>query len=109
MPFITLFLAHAPDADPEKHLAVVDTGMYRLFAVVARDQAQGLEVCKRMVAEEGVHSIVLCPGHSNEDVGAIAQAVGKDVGVTVARGDAASGRIAAKAMEEAGWFAPPRQ
>jgi len=26
--------------------------------------------------------------------------------VTVARGDAASGRIAAKAMEEAGWFAP---
>jgi len=55
MPFITLFLAHAPDADPEKHLAVVDTGMYRLFAVVARDQAQGLEVCKRMVAEEGVH------------------------------------------------------
>ena len=109
MPFISLFLAHSPDADPERDQAVVDTGLSRVFTVVTRDQEQGLGVCRRMVAEEGVQSIVLCPGHSNADVGAIAAAVGDGVGVSVARGDARSSQIAVKAMEKAGWFAPPER
>jgi hypothetical protein len=108
MPFTALFLAHAPDADPEKHRSVIDTGLYKLFTVVVRDQAQGIDVCRRMVAEEGIHSVVLCPGHANEDVGALAAALGPDVGVSVARGDGPSGRVAAKAIEEAGWHARPR-
>lgn len=49
------------------------------------------------------------PGHSNADVGAIAAAVGDGVGVSVARGDARSSRVAVKAMEKAGWFAPPER
>ncbi len=51
-----------------------------------------------------MQSVLLCPGHSNQDVGRIADAVGEGVGVSVARGDARSGRVAAKAMEEAGFF-----
>lgn len=105
MPFTALFLAHSPDADPDRDRTLIDTGMYKLFSVVVRDQRQGLEVCRRLVAEEGVQSILLCPGHTNADVGEIATAVGDQVGVSVARGDSRSGRVAAKAMEEAGWFA----
>jgi Family of unknown function (DUF6506) len=105
MAFTALFIAHAPDADPEKHRTVLDTGLYKLFTVIAKDQEQALEVCKRMVAEEGIHSVLLCPGHTHQDVAAIAAAVGDKVSVSVARGDSRSMRIAAKAMEEAGWFA----
>ena len=104
MPFVSLFIAHAPDAEPEKHRAVIDTGLYRFFAVVVKNQAQALEVSKKMVAEEGVQSILLCPGHSHQDVAEIAAAAGEHVSVSVARGDARSMRVALAAMEKAGWF-----
>lgn len=107
MPFTALFVATAPDADPEKHRATIDTGIYVLHTVVVRNHQQALDVCTRMVAEQGVQSVLLCPGHSHHDVAEIAAAVGEDVSVSVARGDASSGRAAAKAMEAAGWFARP--
>ena len=105
MAFTALFIAHAPDADPERDRALIDTGVYRLFTVVVKDQEQALDVCRRMVVEEGIHSVLLCPGNTHEDVAGIAAAVGEGVSVSVARGDARSMRVAAKAMEEAGWFA----
>lgn len=106
MPFTALFIAHAPDADPEKHRTVLDTGLYRLLTVVVRDQEQAVEVCRRMVAAERVDSVLLCPGNSHEDVAGIAAVVGEGVSVSVARGDARSTRVAVAAMEKAGWFAP---
>jgi Family of unknown function (DUF6506) len=108
MPFTALFIAHAPDADPARHRALVDTGIYRLFSVVVRDTDQAVAVCRELVADEGVQSILLCPGNSHEDVATIAAALGDGISVSVARGDARSMRVAAKAMEEAGWFAPAR-
>ena len=109
MAFTALFIAHAPDADPEKHRSVLDTGLYKLLTVIVRDQDQALAECRRMVAEEGVDSVLLCPGHSNQDVAAIAAVVGEEVSVSVARGDSRSMRVAARAMEEAGWFAARSQ
>jgi hypothetical protein len=105
MAFTALFIAHAPDADPQQHRAVVETGLYKLFTVVVRDTEQAVEVCRQMVAGEGVHSVLLCPGNTHEDVAAVAAAVGHQVSVSVARGDAPGMRIAARAMEEVGWFA----
>ena len=43
MAFKALFLAHAPDADKEKHRSAIDTGMYQLFTVVVRNQAEAME------------------------------------------------------------------
>jgi hypothetical protein len=105
MPFIAAFIAHSPDADPAVHRAVVETGLYTLYTVIVRDQEQGLAAARELVEEHGVQSLLLCPGHSHEDVGQIAAAVGEHVSVSVARGDPRSGRVAAKAMETAGWFA----
>jgi hypothetical protein len=105
MPFKALFVATAPDADPEKHRTRIDTGLYEFHAVVVKDHPQALEVCARMVAEEGIQSVLLCPGHGHQDVAEIAAAVGDQVSVSVARGDARGGRVAAQAMQEAGWFA----
>jgi len=105
MPFTALFIAHAPDADPATHRSVVDTGLYRLFSVVVRDTDQAVAVARELIEKEGVQSVLLCPGNTHGDVASLAAALGDDISVSVARGDARSGRVAAKAMQEAGWFA----
>jgi len=94
MAFIAAFVAHAPDADPEKHRCVIETPKYKLYVSVVQGQEQAKEVCGKLAAEEGVTSIVLCPGFTNRDVAEIAEAVGPGCGVNVARGDGPSTRIA---------------
>ena len=87
MAFRAAFIAHVPDADPVKHRAVLETDLYKLFSVLVKDQDQAVDVCRRLVADEGVQSILLCPGNTHADVAAIVAAVGDDVSVSVARGD----------------------
>ncbi|MGB2697294.1 MAG: DUF6506 family protein [Candidatus Zixiibacteriota bacterium] len=105
MAFKVLFLAHAPDANPEKHRCVIDTGKYKLFTVVVKDQAQAVEVCKKLVTEEGIHSILLCPGFTHRNIAQISETVGENVGVYVARGDGPSSRVVMEVMKREGWFA----
>ena len=38
MAFKTLFIAHAPDANYEKHQSMIDTGKYRLWTFVVKNQ-----------------------------------------------------------------------
>lgn len=104
MAFKTLFLAHTPDADPDKNNCILETPKYKLFVRLVRDQKQALEVCKKLVKEEGIESILLCPGFTHRDIAEIAGAVGPNVGISVARGDGPSGRISMEAMKRAGWF-----
>ena len=104
MAFKAVFLAHAPDAEPEKHRCVIETSKYKLFVVVVKSQDQAAEVCKKLAKEEGIHSILLCPGFTHRDVAEIAEAVGENVGVFVARGDGPSHRVSMKVMKREGWF-----
>jgi len=104
MAFKTLFIAHVPDADPEKHRCEVETGMYKFIAVCVRNQAQAIEVCKNMVKEVGIHSIILCPGNTHKNVAEIVEAVGAGVGVSVARGDGPCMQTVRNVMEQEGWF-----
>jgi hypothetical protein len=96
MAFKVVFLAHAPDAEPVKHRGIVETSKYKLFSVVVRNQVQAVEECKKLVKEEGIHSVLLCPGFTHRNVAEIAEAVGGDVAVAVARGDGPSGRVSAE-------------
>ena len=104
MAFKVVFLAHVPDADPEKHRWVLETSRYKLFVVMVKNQAQAVEVCQQLVDEEGIHSILLCPGFTHKDVAEIAEMVGGNAGVFVARGDGPSSGITTKVMEREGWF-----
>jgi len=104
MAFKAAFLAHAPDAEPERHRCVIETSKYKLFVVLVRNQEQAIEVCQKLVKEEGVHSILLCPGFTHRDVAGIAEAVGENVGVAVARGDGPSSRVSREVMKREGWF-----
>ncbi len=104
MAFKVVFLAHTPDAEPEKHRCVVETSKYKLFVVLIKDQEQAVEECKKFVKEEGIHSILLCPGFTHMDIAEITGAVGGNVAVAVARGDGPSGRVVREVMKREGWF-----
>ena len=105
MAFKVLFLAHAPDGEPEKHRCAIETSKYyKLFVVVVRGQTQAIKVCREFVAEEGVQSILLCPGFTHRDIAELSDAVGGTVGIFVARGDGPSNRISMEGMTSEGWF-----
>ncbi len=96
MAFKAVFLTHAPDAEPQKHRSVIETPKYILYSVVVENQAQAVEECRKLVKEEGIHSVLLCPGFTHRNVAEIVEAVGKNIIVTVARGDGPSSRISAE-------------
>jgi hypothetical protein len=101
MSFNVLFMAHSPDADPTLHRTQIDTGKFKLSTVVVRDQGQALEVVKAMASEHALDSILLCPGFTHKDVAEIFESLGGAIGVSVARGDGLSNRIAMEARKRA--------
>jgi dihydrodipicolinate reductase len=104
MAFKTLFLAHAPDADKERHRCFIDTGKYQLDVVIVKSQAEALEVITRMFREKKIESILLCPGFTHQDIAEIVRATENKVAVCVARGDGPSNRISQEALKRAGFF-----
>lgn len=71
---------------------------------VIKDQAQAVEACQNLVKGESIHSILLCPGFTHQNIAEIAEAVGHNVGIFVARGDSPSFRVTTGVMEREGWF-----
>jgi len=102
--FKTLFIAKAPDADENKHKCVIETGLYQLFVHIVRTQEEAVRVTSNLFVEEGIHSILLCPGFTHKEVAEIQEAIKGQAGVCVARGDGPSSRIALSVMEKVGWF-----
>ena len=93
MAFKALFLAHAPDADYEKHNNAIDTGKYKLFTVVVKNQSEAIKVSKRIYEKEKIDAVMLCPGFTHNDVSGIFQALEGKVSVNVSRGDGPSNKI----------------
>jgi len=108
MAFKVVFLAHTPDAEPEKHRCVIETSKYKLFVVLVKDQNQAVKICKNLAKEEEIHSILLCPGFTHRDISEISKAVGENVGVFVARGDGPSNKVSMEVMKREGWFSEKR-
>jgi hypothetical protein len=61
MAFKALFMAHVPDADPERDNCILETEKYKLYVRLVKGQNQALEVCRKLVKEEGIEAIMLCP------------------------------------------------
>lgn len=93
MAFKAVFIAHAPDAEPGRHRTLIDTGKYRLHSCVVKSQAEALQVCRELREQEGIESVLLCPGFSHRDVAEIFASLDGKVAVCVARGDGPSGAI----------------
>lgn len=99
MAFKALFLAHAPDADYEKHKSIIDTGKYRLLTFVVKTQDEAIKVSKSIYEKEKIDAIILCPGFTHSDVSEIFQALEGKVSVNVARGDGPSSKISQAARQ----------
>ena len=104
MAFKTLFMAHAPDADKERHRCFIDTGKYQLDVVIVKNQAEALEVSKRLFREKKIESILLCPGFTHQDIAELVRATENKVAVCVARGDGPANKISMEALKRAGFF-----
>ncbi len=100
MAFKALFLAHAPDADYEKHNSSIDTGKYKLLTYVVKTQDEAIKVSKTMFEKEKIDAIILCPGFTHGDVAEIFQALEGKVSVNVSRGDGSSGKIAQAVLQK---------
>lgn len=104
MAFKVLFLAHAPDAIKDKHRSAIDTGRYQLFTVVVRNQGEAVEVCEDFVKKEAIDSVLLCPGFTHSDVAEIAEVIGSNVAISVARGDVPSSKVSLAARKREGYL-----
>ncbi|MHA1196779.1 MAG: DUF6506 family protein [Promethearchaeota archaeon] len=104
MTFKALFIAHAPDADYKKHNSMINTGMYKLFTVVVKNQKEALQVAKDYWKSESIEAVMLCPGFTHKDVAEIFEALQGKVSVNVARGDGPSNRISTVALKKAGFI-----
>lgn len=99
MAFKTLFIAHAPDANYEKHQSMIDTGKYRLWTFVVKNQDEAIKVSKSIYEKEKIEAIILCPGFTHRDVSEIYQALEGKVSVNVARGDGPSSKISQSVIQ----------
>ncbi|HEX7458429.1 MAG TPA: DUF6506 family protein [Ginsengibacter sp.] len=99
MAFITVFIAHAPDADFEKHHTLIETGKYKLYTYVVKTQNEAIKVCKDLYERKKIDSVLLCPGFTHKDVAEIFEALENKVAVCVSRGDGPSGKITAPVLQ----------
>lgn len=97
----------APDGDPKKHRSLIRTSKLELTSVVVElmNFDQAVEVCKNLVQNEGLHSLILCPAFTHDAVARIANAVGDKTAVTVARPDPPGMElIMGDVLKKEGWF-----
>ena len=99
MAFKALFLAHASDADCEKHKSIIDTGKYRLLTVVVKNQDEAIKVSKSIYEKEKIDAIMLCPGFTHSNVAEIFQVLEGKVSVNISRGDGPSDKISQTVLQ----------
>lgn len=80
------FIFVAPEADPKKHRATVNTPMVELTTVGVKDYQDAVETAKKLVAE-GIEAIELCGGFGIEGTAAVKRAVNGKAAVGVVRFD----------------------
>jgi hypothetical protein len=100
MAFKAVFIAHAPDADPEQHHTLIETGKYVLYTYVVKSQAEAIKVCKDLYEKEKIDSVLLCPGFTHKDVAELFEALDDKVAVCVSRGDGPSSKITGPVLQK---------
>ena len=80
------FIFVAPEADPKKHRAVVETPAVELHVVGVKNYEEARETAKKLV-EEGIEAIELCGDFGHKGVAKVVEAVEGKVPVGVVRFD----------------------
>ena len=106
MAFKAASVIMAPDGDPKKHRASIKTSKLEVTVVIVEmmNFDQAADVCKELVQNEGIQSIILCPGFNHTAVAKVANAVGEGIAINVARGDVPSVMITGEILGKEGWL-----
>ena len=80
------FIFIAPEADSQKHCAVVETPVVSLTVVGVKDYSAAEKAAKLLV-EQGIAAIELCGGFGVEGVSRVKKAAGGNVAIGVVRFD----------------------
>jgi hypothetical protein len=96
----------AKGADPAKHRATVkcEGFEYTMVGSPLFDFDQAARIAKELVEQQGIQSIILCPGFTHEGVAIVRQAVGEGVAINTARGDVPSTMMTAQILTKEGWL-----
>jgi hypothetical protein len=108
MAFKAAMVVMAPDGDPQRDRATIKTQKFEQIVVVTPlfNFDLAARVCKDLVQNEGVQSLILCPGFTHDGVAKVAKAVGGGVPINVARGDVPCTMATAAILAKEGWFPP---
>jgi hypothetical protein len=106
MAFKAAFVAMAPDVNPAKHRATIKTPKAELTTVLVglMNFDQAVQVCKDLVQKEGIQSLSLCPGFTNQALSRIQAAVGEGVPVGVVRTDMPGTQATFEILTREGWL-----
>ncbi|EHR77890.1 hypothetical protein OCC_03372 [Thermococcus litoralis DSM 5473] len=80
------FIFLAPEAEPERHRAVISTPAVELHVVGVKNYDEACRIAKELV-DEGIAAIELCGGFGHRGVAKIVEAVEGKVPVGVVRFD----------------------
>lgn len=95
----------APDSDPTRDRSTIKTSTLEAITVIApyMDLDVVVQVARDLVQNQGVQSLLLCPGFTHEAVWKVREAVGPEIPVNVGRGDVPSVMATARILDQLGW------
>jgi len=102
-PLKEAFLIKVPNVNRNDAYSEMILPHYEFYTVLVEDYDMALEEGKRIIAEKGIHGMILCAGFSTIEFGDLAKAFGPEVGVFVASGDSRSNNVVSTAIDNAGW------
>lgn len=93
------YLILVPDVDPSVDRSQIVKDNYKCITVLVNDEEEALKEALSLLETESIHAFVLCPGFSNVGIGKIAEALGENVSVNIARGDGRSTKLVNEIIE----------
>lgn len=106
MAFKAASIIMAPDGDPTQHKSTIKTGTLESTTVIVplMDFDVLAQVARDLVQNQGIQSLLLCPGCTHEAIARVREAVGPEIPINVARGDVPSTMATAQILRQEGWF-----
>jgi hypothetical protein len=106
MAFKAGFIIMAPDGDPIRHRSSIKTSKLEITTVVVNlfDFDETVDVCTDLVRKKGVQALLLCAYFNQKEVAKIAEAVGEEIPIHVARSDVPGMMKMAAIFGKEGWL-----
>ncbi len=82
-----VFIFTSPEADPNLHYSVTDTGGIKLLTFAVKNYEMACDLVRNLIVKEKIDAIELCGGFGVEGVALVNQAAGGKIPVGVVRFD----------------------